>query len=167
MPLNILYSKPGHLIRRAHQIAVALFMEECAGYDITPVQYATLVAIRETPGIAAIQAFGHRGERSGDAGRVEWDRTSGGEEAGEPAHDAADKRAKCLFLTKEGQALVETIEPAPSCARRSEYSAPLGARDRKTFVRLLDQMVETNNHASRAPRGPMLSTTRRGTAKTA
>ena len=55
MPLNILYSKPGHLIRRAHQIAVALFMEECAGYDITPVQYATLVAIRETPGIAAIQ----------------------------------------------------------------------------------------------------------------
>jgi hypothetical protein len=39
--------------------------------------------------------------------------------------------------------------------------APLGVKDRKTFVRLLDRMVETNNHASRAPRGPMRSTTRR------
>jgi hypothetical protein len=42
--------------------------------------------------------------------------------------------------------------------------APLGAKDRKTFVRLLDQMVET---IIRAPRRPMRSTTRRGPAKAA
>ena len=44
---------PGHLIRRAQQIAVAIFMEECAAYDLTPVQYAALVAIRENPGTDA------------------------------------------------------------------------------------------------------------------
>jgi hypothetical protein len=26
---------PGHLIRRAQQIAVAIFMEECAAFDLT------------------------------------------------------------------------------------------------------------------------------------
>ena len=53
MQLKDLHSKPGHLIRRAQQIAVAIFMEECAGFDLTPVQYAVLVAIRENPGIDA------------------------------------------------------------------------------------------------------------------
>lgn len=74
---------------------------------------------------------------------------------------AADKRAKCLFLTREGQALVELVEPAVMRSQE-RILAPLGLKDRKTFVRLLDQMVETNNHASRAPRGPMRATTRRG-----
>ena len=60
---------------------------------------------------------------------------------------ATDKRAKCLFLTKEGLALVEAIEPAV-IRSQERILAPLCARDRKTFVRLLDQMVETNNHAS-------------------
>ena len=53
MSMDDVYSKPGHLIRRAQQIAVALFMEECATFDITPVQYAALVAIREHAAIDA------------------------------------------------------------------------------------------------------------------
>ena len=47
MQLQDLHAMPGHLIRRAQQIAVAIFMEECAEFDLTPVQYAALVAIRE------------------------------------------------------------------------------------------------------------------------
>ncbi|HWS05123.1 MAG TPA: MarR family transcriptional regulator, partial [Burkholderiaceae bacterium] len=30
---------PGHLIRRAHQLAVAIFMDETADFEITPVQF--------------------------------------------------------------------------------------------------------------------------------
>ena len=37
-----LMSRPGFLIRRLHQIHIALFLEECAGVDITPVQYTLL-----------------------------------------------------------------------------------------------------------------------------
>ena len=53
MQLRDLHGTPGHLIRRAQQIAVALFMEECAELDLTPVQYAALVAVHEHPGIDA------------------------------------------------------------------------------------------------------------------
>jgi DNA-binding MarR family transcriptional regulator len=164
MPLNILYSKPGHLIRRAHQIAVALFMEECAAYDITPVQYATLVAIKETPGIAAIQLSAMVAFDPATLGKV-IERLEL-KKLVSRRMTAADKRAKCLFLTKEGQTLLEAVEPAVMRSQE-RILAPLGAKDRKIFVRLLGQMVETNNHASRAPLGPMRSTTRRGSAKTA
>src|SRR5581483_6154503 len=55
MTTDPLYAKPGHLIRRCQQIAVALFMEEAGadGFDVTPVQYAALAAIGEHPGIEA------------------------------------------------------------------------------------------------------------------
>src|ERR1700757_3798019 len=49
--LEDLYSKPGHLIRRCQQIAVAMFLEETKGFDITPVQYAALVASGPHPQI--------------------------------------------------------------------------------------------------------------------
>jgi hypothetical protein len=41
---------PGHLVRRAHQRAVALFMEETAGFDVTPVQFAILHELLARPG---------------------------------------------------------------------------------------------------------------------
>jgi hypothetical protein len=48
---SLIYDKPGHLIRRLQQIAVALFMAETKKFDITPVQYAALLAIDLHPGI--------------------------------------------------------------------------------------------------------------------
>jgi MarR family transcriptional regulator, lower aerobic nicotinate degradation pathway regulator len=51
MSLKLLYSKPGHLIRRLQQIAVAILMEETEEFDLTPVQYAALVAVKEHPEI--------------------------------------------------------------------------------------------------------------------
>ena len=42
--------QPGHLIRRAHQIAVSVFHEKL-GRDITPVQYAILRTLQKKPGI--------------------------------------------------------------------------------------------------------------------
>ena len=51
--MDSLCDMPGHLIRRAHQISTALFAEECAGFDLTPVQYAALVAIKANPEVDA------------------------------------------------------------------------------------------------------------------
>ena len=44
---------PGHLARRFHQIAVAVFHAEveAAGSDLTPVQYAALTQIADEPGL--------------------------------------------------------------------------------------------------------------------
>ena len=47
---RLIYDKPGHLIRRLQQIAVAIFMDESKAFDITPVQYAALLAIDLHPG---------------------------------------------------------------------------------------------------------------------
>jgi predicted glycosyltransferase len=50
-PLSLdLYDQPGHLIRRAQQIAAQLF-RDVLGPDVTPVQYAILRMLQEKPGI--------------------------------------------------------------------------------------------------------------------
>jgi hypothetical protein len=59
---------PGHLVRRAQQIAVALFMAELAAEDVTPVQFAILNAVMDTPGIDQITL----------AGRVAFDAATSG-----------------------------------------------------------------------------------------
>src|SRR5438445_10441843 len=51
--MDAVYTAPGYLFRRMQQIAVAIFVEECKACDLTPVQYAALVAIRTHPGIDA------------------------------------------------------------------------------------------------------------------
>src|SRR3569832_341352 len=40
-----LEQRPGFLIRRLHQIHVALFQERCAEFDVTPLQYSLLSAL--------------------------------------------------------------------------------------------------------------------------
>ena len=49
--MDDVYTKPGYLFRRIQQIAVSIFLEECSAFDLTPVQYAAMVAIRTYPGI--------------------------------------------------------------------------------------------------------------------
>ena len=148
MAMRDLYEKPGHLIRRAQQIAFALFMEECASYGLTPVQFGSLFAIRERPGLdatrlSAVIAF----DRStlGDVlDRLEakgWiSRTPG----------PNDKRVKVLHLTRAGGALLDAVEPAVErCQQR--ILEPLAPADRAKFMKLLHQLVKLNNESSRAP----------------
>ena len=51
--MDAVYTAPGYLFRRMQQIAVAIFVEECRAFDLTPVQYAALIAIHTHPGIDA------------------------------------------------------------------------------------------------------------------
>src|ERR1700742_3589593 len=51
--MDAVYTAPGYLFRRMQQIAVAIFVEECKAFDLTPVQYAALIAIHTHPGIDA------------------------------------------------------------------------------------------------------------------
>jgi hypothetical protein len=40
--MDAVYAAPGYLFRRMQQIAVAIFVEECRAFDLTPVQYAVV-----------------------------------------------------------------------------------------------------------------------------
>src|SRR4051812_26783749 len=148
MHLRELQIQPGHLIRRAQQIAVALFMEECAAFDLTPVQYAALVAIGEHPGIdatrlSALIAF-DRSTLGSVIERLEAKRLVARKASRE------DKRTKLLYLTGAGEALLRDIVPSVDRAQ-ARMLQPLKNSDRKTLLALLTQLVDLNNEASRVP----------------
>lgn len=148
MQLKDLHSKPGHLIRRAQQIAVAIFMQECAAYDLTPVQYAALVAIRENPGTDATRL----------SALIAFDRSTLGNvlerlEARKLVlryPSAEDKRVKLLKLSAAGNSLVRRAEKSVLQAQE-RILAPLKPADRKKLMELLSQLVELNHNASRSP----------------
>src|SRR6202165_2946503 len=146
--MDAVYTKPGYLFRRMQQIAVAIFVEECKAYELTPVQYAALVAIRTHPGIdatrlSAVIAF-DRSTLGNVIERLEAklyiDR--------KPSRE--DKRVKLLYLTKTGIALLRDIMTSGDRAQ-ARMLQPLKPADRKTLLALLTQLVDFNNEASRVP----------------
>jgi DNA-binding MarR family transcriptional regulator len=146
--MDAVYTAPGYLFRRMQQIAVAIFVEECKAYDLTPVQYASLVAIRTHPGIdatrlSAVIAF-DRSTLGSVIERLEAKRYI------ERKPAAGDKRVKLLHLTETGAALLHEIMPSVERAQ-ARMLQPLKPADRKTLLALMEQLVDLNNEASRVP----------------
>ena len=146
--MDAVYTAPGYLFRRMQQIAVAIFVEECKAYDLTPVQYASLVAIRAHPGIDATRL----------SAVIAFDRSTLGSVIErlvakayiERKASPGDKRTKLLYLTKAGAALLRDIMPSVDRAQ-ARILKPLKPAERKTLLALLTQLVDLNNEASRVP----------------
>jgi len=146
--MDAVYTKPGYLFRRMQQIAVSIFMEECRAFDLTPVQYAALVAIHTHPGIdatrlSAVIAF-DRSTLGNVIERLEAKKLI------ERKPSTGDKRVKLLTLTRAGAALLRDIAPAVAQAQ-VRMLQPLKAADRKALMALMSQLVDLNNEASRVP----------------
>jgi MarR family transcriptional regulator, lower aerobic nicotinate degradation pathway regulator len=146
--MDAVYAAPGYLFRRMQQIAVSIFMEECRPFDLTPVQYAALIAIHTHPGIdatrlSAVIAF----DRSTLGSVIERLEAKDYIER-KPAPE--DKRIKLLYLTRSGAAVLKEIIPAVERAQ-ARMLEPLKPADRKTLTALLVQLVDLNNEASRVP----------------
>lgn len=146
--MDAVYTKPGYLFRRMQQIAVAIFIEECGAYDLTPVQYAALVAIRTHPGIDATRLSAVIAFDRSTLGNVIERLLSKAWIERKPASD--DKRVKLLYLTKAGEALLRSIMPSVDRAQ-ARMLAPLKPNDRRTLLALMTQLVDLNNEASRVP----------------
>lgn len=129
---------PGHLIRRAHQLAVAIFMEETGEFDITPVQFAILNALIADPGedqvtLAAKVAF-DAATFGSVVGRLEakgWVRR-------EP--DATDRRRKILWVTPAGEAAALAMKRAVGKVQ-TRILGPLDTAERRQLVILLEKLV--------------------------
>jgi DNA-binding MarR family transcriptional regulator len=148
LTMDAVYTRPGYLFRRMQQIAVAIFVEECRAYDLTPVQFAALVAIQTHPGIdatrlSAVIAF----DRSTLGNVIERLETK---QYIERKPSPEDKRIKLLYLTRAGAALLRQIMPSVERAQ-ARMLQPLKPSDRKLLVALLTQLVDLNNEASRVP----------------
>ncbi len=129
---------PGHLIRRAHQLAVAIFMEETAGFDITPVQFAILNALIDDPGEDQVTLAKRVAFDAATSGSVITRLESKGLIRREP--DEADKRRKLLWITPEGEQAALGMKRAVAKAQK-RVLAPLDAVQREQLVGLLQQMV--------------------------
>lgn len=141
---------PGHLIRRAHQISVAIFMEECAAHNVTPVQYACLSQIARQPGVDATRLAAAVAFDRSTLGNVLERLETKGWVARKPSPE--DRRVKLLHMTETGEQLLDAIESGV-VATQKRLLKPLNPADRKTFMKLLAEMVEGNNEVSRAPMG--------------
>jgi DNA-binding MarR family transcriptional regulator len=146
--MDAVYAAPGYLFRRMQQIAVSIFMEECKAFDLTPVQYAALIAIHTHPGIdatrlSAVIAF----DRSTLGSVIERLQAKDFVER-KPAPE--DKRIKLLYLTKPGAAILRDIIPAVERAQ-ARMLEPLKPTERKALLGLMSQLVDLNNEASRVP----------------
>ena len=137
---------PGHLIRRAQQLAVAVFMEEAASFDATPVQFAILNALMDEPGedqvtLAARVAF-DAATIGSVIGRLEakgWVRRQ---------PDAADKRRKLLWITPGGQAVAAQMALVVSRAQ-DRIVSPLDVAERSELARLLRKLVAGHEGTTR------------------
>src|SRR5438270_1086624 len=142
LTMDAVYDKPGYLFRRMQQIAVAIFIEECRAYDLTPVQYAALVAIRTHPGIDATRLSAVIAFDRSTLGSVIERLQAKDYVVRKPA--AEDKRIKLLHLTRSGAAVLKEIVPAVERAQ-ARMLEPLKPADRKALMALMVQLVDLNN----------------------
>ncbi len=133
-----LQAMPGHYIRRLQQIAVAAFMQSTQEHQLTSVQFAALLALRDAPGIdqrslgntIAIDAstIGGVVDRLEDRGLIVR------------ALSTTDRRAKLLKLSPQGKKLLAATIPSVLVAQEL-ILAPLEQHERALFMSLMHRLV--------------------------
>jgi len=146
--LEDLYSRPGFMIRRAHQIAVAIFLEEARESRITPTQYGVLVILARRPGIDQNTLARLLGLDRSTTGLVVRKLAERGLIA--RAMGAGDLRRRELRLTQAGVALAGRVSKDARRAQRRLLS-PLPAREGARFLRLLTRLTGFFNQTTRVP----------------
>lgn len=140
-----LHDQPGHLIRRAHQIAVSVFLDKL-GRDVTPIQYAVLMLLKEKPGIdqatLAQEAALDTSTTADIAARLEA--------KGWIVRHVMARGQRSLELTTDGASVLAGLEPGIAALQQTLFGG-LNARERADFMRLLRKFVALNNDKSRAP----------------
>lgn len=143
-----LYSRPGFLIRRLHQIHLHLFSEETREHNLSAVQYSLLTALDE------------RGEQDQNtlALTLGLERTSVAEVIPRlmkrgllsRRQNEQDKRFKLVNLTPEGKQLLEEMREGVERAHEKTIAA-LPPEQQEQFLNMLLQLVEANNDRISVP----------------
>jgi len=141
------YDEPGHLIRRAQQIAVSMF-HSTMGSGVTPIQYCVLRILQEHPGIDQVTLAKFCALDTSTAA----DLAVRLEERGlvHRMMPMKSKRFRLLHLTAEGTEVLRKLVPR-STVLASRLLRALNREEQKVFVHLLKKFVHLNNDESRAP----------------
>jgi MarR family transcriptional regulator, lower aerobic nicotinate degradation pathway regulator len=136
-----LSQRPGFLIRRLHQIHVALFQEACGEFEVTPLQYSLLSAL-------AVRGTADQTTLAAD---IALDRTTttgalkrlAARNLVERAVNKDDRRARLCRLTPSGTALLARIEASARSAHRATL-AGLTEKERALFIAMMQRIVAGN-----------------------
>jgi DNA-binding MarR family transcriptional regulator len=150
-PLDVLYRRPGFMIRRVHQIAVALFLHETGKLGVTNRQYGILFVLKHRPGIDQISL----------ANLLGLDRSTTGMVLKKLAADglvlrsvvAHDRRRRSLHLTRSGEKLLAQLA-GPAQRARARVLSAFTRREQSLFLGLLEKFTRAFNDTTRVPLDP-------------
>ena len=146
-----LEQRPGYLIRRLHQIHVALFQERCAAFEITPLQYSLLTALAkrgtaDQTTLAADIAL----DRTTTTGALKRLQSRRFVDRSTARHD---RRSQLCRLTKSGIALLKKMEK-PARTAHLDTIADLSRADQKLFVAMMQKVVAARSRQTGATAAP-------------
>lgn len=142
-----LYSRPGFLLRRAHQISAAVFEDECRAVALTPAQFGVLTVLEAHPGLGQSSLARALGFDKVTVLRV----LRGLEGRGLVERAAPDgRRTVSVALTPAGvAALAKAQKPAEKAYRR--LMAPLDKAQQEQLLGLLQLLTGELEQEARAP----------------
>lgn len=131
-----LHDEPGHLIRRAQQLAVARF-HAVHGRAATPIQYAILRTLQQWPGIDQVTL----------AHKIALDTSSTADIAtrleakGWIERRVLPRRQRSLSLTAAGAAVLQQLQPGIAQVYQAVLHN-LEPQEQQEFMRLLRKLVQ-------------------------
>lgn len=140
-----LWSRPGFLIRRLHQLHAALFVEECGAHEVTPVQYAVLSVLYRGRALDQISVAGEVGIDRTNAADVirRLERRGHVERIANPG----DRRKRLARITPGGRRFVEDAHDAMERAQR-RLTGSLSDAETGRLMDLMRKIMAGNGGAS-------------------
>ena len=150
-PGHIIWDRPGYLVRRLHQIHVAMFIEHMADGRVTPIQYGLLSILVSRPNIDQFtigEELGlDRANVTGILKRLEARKLV------TRVVDPANRKRKLCLATARGAQFVQRYHQDMQDSQKRLLS-PLSATERGLFMELLSRLVEGNNESGRTSLRP-------------
>ncbi|MBB3139249.1 MarR family winged helix-turn-helix transcriptional regulator [Halomonas organivorans] len=147
-PLSRANTLPGNLLRRCHQISVAIFLRKCEVFQLTQLQYVMLSALEELGPLDQVTLGRQTAlDRNTVAGVVRKLENRG---LVSRRRNPEDRRAMRVTITEAGRELRARVAPLVEEVQE-EILAPLPPDDRKTLGRLLKRIADEHNHRSQVP----------------
>jgi len=148
---HTIWDRPGYLVRRLHQIHVAMFSARVADGQVTPVQFGLLSILIRRPGIDQATLGAELGLDPANVAEIL--RRLEDRSLLTRVVDPQNRRRKLCLATPDGKKFVQRYQKDMQLSQQQLLS-PLNPSDRQVFMALLGRLVEGNNDSGRTSLRP-------------
>lgn len=148
---HTIWDRPGYLVRRLHQIHVAMFSARVADGQVTPVQFGLLSILISRPGIDQATLGAELGLDPANVAEIL--RRLEDRSLLTRVVDPLNRRRKLCLATPDGKKFVQRYQKDMQLSQHQLLS-PLNPSDRQVFMELLGRLVEGNNESGRTSLRP-------------